>query len=144
MGDHNERQFSFTHCTHKYLPFPPSGRGGLRAILKLVGFDVVEAWDSRQVVKLAKEQAPDLLIIDLALSCMSSNDEVERIRRESALPNLPIVAVSIEQISPRRQKSKSPTAFLPKPIEYERFYAVIDRFLPGQMTAKARSECLPL
>ena len=119
-------------------------RSLMRAILKLVGFDVVEACDSRQVIRLAKEQSPDLLVINLELTSLSGNDEVERIRRESALPNLPIVAVSIEQISPRRQKSKSPTAFLPKPIEYERFYAVIDRFLPGQMTAKARSKCLPL
>lgn len=116
----------------------------MRAILKLIGFDVIEAWERRQVVKLAKEQAPDLLVVDLALSCLSGNDEVERIRRESALPNLPIVAVSIEQISPGRQKSKSSTAFLPKPIEYEQFCTLIDRFLPGQMTAKARSRCLPL
>lgn len=119
-------------------------RSLMRAILKLIGFDVIEAWERRQVVKLAKEQAPDLLVVDLALSCLSGNDEVERIRKESALPNLPIVAVSIEQISPGRQKSKSSTAFLPKPIEYEQFCTLIDRFLPGQMTAKARSRCLPL
>jgi CheY-like chemotaxis protein len=117
-------------------------RALMRAILKLVGFDVIEAWEGRQVAKLAKEQSPDLLIIDLALSCLSGPEEAERIRKESALPNLPIVAVSIEQINPRLQKSA--TAFLPKPIEYEQFYRLIDRFLPGQMTSLARSKCLPL
>jgi CheY-like chemotaxis protein len=119
-------------------------RGLMRAILKLVSLDVVEAWDIRQVIKLAKEQSPDLLVINLELPSLSGNDEVERIRKESALPHLPIVAVSAKAINPRSQKSKSSTAFLLKPIKYDRFYTVIDRFLPGQMTAKARSKCLPL
>jgi CheY-like chemotaxis protein len=119
-------------------------RGLMRAILKLVGFDVIEASERHQVVRLAKEQTPDLLIIDLALSKSNGIDAVERIRRESTLPDLPIVAVSFKQISPRLQRSKSPTAFLPKPIEYKKFYTLIDRFLPGQMTAKARSRCLPV
>jgi CheY-like chemotaxis protein len=119
-------------------------RGLMRAILKLVGFDVIEAWEDRQVVRLAKEQAPDLLVIDLSLSNSNDTNGVERIRRESTLPDLPIVAVSFKQISPRLQRSKSPTAFLSKPIEYEKFYTLIDRFLPGQMTAQARSRCLPL
>jgi len=63
---------------------------------------------------------------------------------ESALPNLPIVAVSAEEINPRLQRSKSSTVFLPKPIEYEQFYTLIVRFLPGQMTSRARSKCLPV
>jgi CheY-like chemotaxis protein len=118
-------------------------RGLMRAILKLVGFDVVEALDTRQVIRLAKAESPDLLVIDLGLAGLNGNDEVERIRKESALPKLPVVAVSSSDFKPRSHKSKS-TAFLPKPIEYEQFYAIIDRFLPGQMTAKARSKCLPL
>lgn len=117
-------------------------RSLMRAILRLVGFDVIEAWDDGQVVKLAKEQSPDLLVIDLALSRLSGTEEVERIRRESALPNLPIVAVSTEALRPRARRSKSSTVFLPKPIEYERLYTLIDRFLPGQMTSLARSKCL--
>ena len=119
-------------------------RALMRAILKLAGFDVIEAWDGRQVVKLAKAQSPDLLVIDLALARFSGTGEVERIREESTLPNLPIVAVSAEGTSPRSQKSRSSTAFLPKPIEYEQFYTLIDRFLPGRMKALARSKCLPL
>lgn len=38
-------------------------RGLMKAILKLVGFDVIEAADGHQAVKLAREQSPDLLVI---------------------------------------------------------------------------------
>ena len=119
-------------------------RALMRAILKLLGFQVIEAWDVRQVVKLAQEQAPDLLVIDLALARSNGTDGVERVRKESALPNLPVVAVSTEDLNPRPQTTKSSTAFLSKPIEYELFYTLIDRLLPGQMTSLARSKCLPL
>jgi CheY-like chemotaxis protein len=119
-------------------------RGLMRAILKLVGFDVIEATNGHQAVKLIRECSPDLLVIDLALSRLPGNDGVERIRKEAALPKLPIVAVSTAQTNPLPRGSRSSTAFLLKPIEYEQFYVLVDRFLPGRMTALARSRVLPL
>jgi DNA-binding response OmpR family regulator len=118
-------------------------RGLMRAILKLAGFDVIEATNGHQAVKLVRECAPDLLVIDLALSRLQGNDGIQRIRRETALPKLPIVAVSTKETNPRH-RLRSSTAFLIKPVEYEKFYVLVDRFLPGRMTALARSRVLPL
>jgi CheY-like chemotaxis protein len=117
-------------------------RGLMKAILKLVGFEVIEARDPGQVAKLAKVQSPDLLVIDLAVSPLGAAGAVQRIRRELGLPDLPIVAVSKEESRLRSHRSHSSTAFLPKPIEYEQFYTLIDRFLPGQMSSLARSNYL--
>jgi len=114
----------------------------LRAILKLIGFRVVEAWDGQQAITLAQRESPDVLVIDLTLPKLGGSDALEGIRRQSALPNLPIVAISPEETT--RRAVGSATVFLPKPIEYEQLYVLIDRFLPGQMTARARSKCLPL
>ena len=63
---------------------------------------------------------------------------------ESALPDLPIVAVSTEEMKSPPKVTRASTAFLSKPIEYELFYRLIDRFLPGRLTVLARSKCLPL
>lgn len=117
-------------------------RGLMRAILTLVGFDVIEATNSHQAVQLVREYSPDLLVFDLALSRLPGDQGVERIRREAARPKLPIVAVSTKETK-TPHGSKSSTAFLIKPIEYEQFYVVVDRFLPGRMTALARSRVLP-
>jgi len=119
-------------------------RGLMRAILKLVGFEVIEALDGSQAVRLAKEQSPDLLVIDLTLPRLSGSGVIERIRKQSLLPDLPILAVSKKVTSVRSHVSEPSTVFLPKPIEFEEFYAHIDRFLPGQMTSLVRSKCLPL
>src|SRR5262245_17074625 len=119
-------------------------RALMEAILKLVGFEVIEALDGPQAVRLAKEQSPDLLVIDLTLPRLSGARAIERIRKQSSLSNLPILAVSKEVTSARSHGSEPSTVFLPKPIEFEEFYTLIDRFLPGQMTSLARSKCLPL
>ncbi len=119
-------------------------RALIRAVLKLVGFDVIEALNGPQAVKLAKEHLPDLLVVDLTLPHLSDTGALERIREQSLLPDLPILAVSRQLTTARSLVSEPSTVYLPKPIEFEEFYAHIDRFLPGQMTSLARSRCLPL
>ncbi len=116
----------------------------MKAILKLVGFNVIEALDGREVVRLAKEQLPDLLVIDLALPRLSGSGAIERIRKQSSLTDLPVLAVSKEVTSAGSHASEPSTVFLPKPIEFEDFCVVIERFLPGRMTSLARFKCLPL
>jgi len=116
-------------------------RGLMRAILKLTGFQVVEASDTQQAIELLRQKSPDVLVLDLALPRLGGASGLERIRRQLHLPDLPIVAVS-----PRgnhRRSNGSATVFLPKPVEYRQFYTLIDHFLPGQLPAFAKAKCLP-
>src|SRR5262245_46389622 len=97
-------------------------RGLLRAILKLIGFRVIEAWDGMQAIELAQQESPDVLVIDLTLPRLGGRDAVAEIRKRAALPNLPIVAVSNDQ---KPGPKGSSTAFLTKPVEYEQLYTLI-------------------
>jgi len=117
-------------------------RGILKAILKLIGFKVVEAWDGPQVMRLVQLESPDVIVLDLTLPRLGGRDGLRQIRHQSSRPNVPIVAVSTEVIASRQTASH--TVFLSKPIDCEQLYMLIDRFLPGQLTALARSKCLPL
>lgn len=120
-------------------------RGLMRAILKLIGFQVVEAADTQQAIDLIRQKSPDVLVLDLALPRLGGPSGVERIRRQLELPNLPIVAVSAAaSLSRYRRNNGSATVFLRKPVEYCQLYTSIDRFLPGQLPAFAKSKCVPL
>src|SRR5215831_5875756 len=94
----------------------------LRAILKMIGFQVIEAWDAQQVVKLTQQNSPDVLVVDLTIPRLGGADAVERIRKQSGLPNLPIVAVSMEKGINKPLGVGSSTVFLSKPIDYEQLY----------------------
>ena len=119
-------------------------RGLMRAILKLIGFQVVEASDTQQTIALIRQKSPDVLVLDLALPRLGGSSGLERIRRQLELPDLPIVAIS-EAGNLRRpsRNNGSPTVFFGKPVEYRQLYTLIDRFLPGQLPDFAKSKCVP-
>jgi CheY-like chemotaxis protein len=117
-------------------------RGLMRAILKLTGFQVVEASDTQQAIDLIRQKSPDVLVLDLALPRLGGASGLERIRRQLELPDLPIVAVSPGGAT--RRSSGPATVFLRKPVEYRQLYMLIDRFLPGQLPDFAKSKCVPL
>lgn len=116
-------------------------RGLMRAILKLVGFQVLEASDTQQAIDLIRQRPPDVLVLDLALPRLGGSAGLEKIRRQLELPDLPIVAVSsAASVSRTRPGNGSATVFLRKPVEYRQLYSLIDRFLPGQLPPFAKSK----
>lgn len=120
-------------------------RGLMRAILKLIGFQVVEASDTEQAIDLIRQKSPDVLVLDLALPHLGGSSGLERIRRQLELPDLPIVVVSAAGRTRRIGRNNgSATVFLRKPIEYRQLYMLIDRFLPGRVPAFAKAKRVPL
>lgn len=106
----------------------------LRAVLKLKGFNVIEAVDGQQAINLATEKLPDLLVVDLKLPRVSGSKAIRQIRKKPDLQNLPIVAVSLSQSRSgrKREVAAGSTVHLEKPIEYEQLDTLLDRFLPGK------------
>lgn len=134
---HHRRQSTIMIADHD-----EDERGLMRAILKLIGFQVVEASDTQQAIDLMRQKSPDVLVLDLTLPSLGGRGGLERIRRQVELPDLPIVAVSTAGSISRSDGST--TVFLRRPVEYRQLYTLIDRFLPGQLPAFAKSKCLPL
>jgi CheY-like chemotaxis protein len=111
----------------------------LRAILKLKGFNVIEARDGQEAIDLAIGKRPDLLVVDLTLPRVSGSAAIRRIRKRAGLRNLPIVAISFGHPSPigTRSPNGRSTVHLDKPIEYDELDTLIDRFLPGRRLSLA-------
>jgi CheY-like chemotaxis protein len=111
----------------------------LRAILKLKGFNVIEARDGQEAIDLQIGQRPDLLVVDLTLPRLSGSAAIRRIRKQAGFRNLPIVVISLRHPLPigKRSPSGRSTVHLNKPIEYDELDALIDRFLPGRRLSLA-------
>jgi DNA-binding response OmpR family regulator len=112
----------------------------LRAILRLKGFDVVEAADGQAAIDLTRDMRPDLLVISLRLPRVSGSSAIRRIRKQADFQNLPIVAVSLSHSYRRRGRGLAgqSTVHVNKPIEFEELDLLIDRFLPGKRRLLAR------
>jgi len=69
-------------------------REGLRAVLVRHGFDVVgDAADGEEVIALARELRPDLVVMDIAMPGLSGIDATERLVKEC--PGVKVIAVSM-------------------------------------------------
>ncbi len=99
----------------------------LKAILKLLGFQVMVARDGKQAIRLVREKLPDVLMIDLTLTKSKGAAAVARIRQELLLPDLRMVAISTSKRIPRTSLRGS-TVFLPKPIDCEQLCRTIKKF----------------
>jgi len=65
-------------------------RKALAAVLDLIGFEVVgQATDGAEAVALAKELAPDLVVMDLSMPTLNGLDATRLLRE--ALPATPVV-----------------------------------------------------
>jgi CheY-like chemotaxis protein len=108
-------------------------RSILRAVAKFLGSDVMEATHRDQLIFLCRQSTPDLLVINLELPHLGGNDAVNGIRSDLALPRLPVVAVGSKGAAGKVRLPRRSAAFLPKPVDLEKLYFLIDRLLPGRL-----------
>lgn len=64
----------------------------LRESFEQEGFRVLQAFDGREALDLARDKAPDLILLDVMLPSMSGFDVCREIRRASTVPILMLTA----------------------------------------------------
>jgi CheY-like chemotaxis protein len=64
-----------------------------RVLIK-TGYEVIGAEDGPSALRLAREQKPDLILLDLMLPKMSGPEVLRRLKRDARTANIPVVVVS--------------------------------------------------
>jgi predicted ATPase/signal transduction histidine kinase/CheY-like chemotaxis protein len=100
-------------------------------LLEQIGFEVVEAENGQQEVAIAKEIKPALILTDLVMPMMTGFEAVQQIRQIPELEKVVIIAVSASVFEMDQQKSRVAgcDAFLPKPVETEKLFALLETHL---------------
>lgn len=99
----------------------PQNRGVLLGLLEPLGFEVTTVDNGQTALEAAMVDPPDLILIDLVMPVMDGLTAVKQMRRQPALQQLPIIAVSASVLGEARQRSAAAgcNAFLPKPIDVD-------------------------
>jgi two-component system, OmpR family, alkaline phosphatase synthesis response regulator PhoP len=64
-----------------------------RALTK-AGYEVIGAEDGESVLRLVREQKPDLILLDLLLPKMSGIEVLQRLKGDARTANIPVVVLS--------------------------------------------------
>ncbi len=90
----------------------------MRSILERCGYEVFEACDGEQVVELATEVRPDLVILDLKMPRLDGFLIARALRGSPGFERVPIVALApaLLEVMPEQMTQAGFTQFLVKPI----------------------------
>jgi two-component system cell cycle response regulator DivK len=103
----------------------------VRDILRHNGHETIEAVTGGDGVRLASERKPDLILMDIQLPDIDGIEALRRIRQDSSLDAVAVIAVSASVMPDDQQKivTSGFDAFVTKPINLKQFLDTVKRFL---------------
>jgi CheY-like chemotaxis protein len=103
----------------------------MRRLLEMSGYRVVEAINGVEAVKLASEENPGIILMDLSLPLIDGLTATRRIRSLPGLSKVPIVAVSAHDTADFHSEALAAgcNAYVTKPIDYPELEEVVNRLL---------------
>lgn len=105
----------------------------LRDVLSGAGFDLIEAGDGEEGVKMAAKFQPDLVLMDIQLPVVDGYEATRRIKSDPALRHIPVIAVTSYALSQDEKKALAVgcSGYVAKPFSPRALLAKIREFLPG-------------
>jgi len=105
----------------------------MRRLLEMAGYNVLEASDGEQAVKMAVEARPVLILMDLSLPKLDGLSATRQIRQKRGLKKVPIVAVSAHDSPESRTEALDAgcNEYVTKPIDFDHLHQLLRKFVPG-------------
>ena len=102
-------------------------------VLRASGFEVEPVADGELVLNAARAFAPDLVIMDIQLGTVSGVDLIAAMRRDGALGDTPVLAVTAYagKGDEDRIRDAGATGYLAKPVSIGPFMAAVRGLLPA-------------
>ena len=114
----------------------------LAALLRVLGHDVVAAYDGRGAIAAARRHRPDLILLDIGMPDMNGYDVARQLRAEPELDATTLIALTGYGSEDDRRRSRAAgfDGHLVKPIDFDELERLLAVFGRGEATAPRRSE----
>jgi two-component system cell cycle response regulator DivK len=103
----------------------------MRRLLEMSGYAVVEARNGEEAVRLAREERPQIILMDLSLPIIDGLAATRRIRALPEFADVPIVAVSAHDTADFHSEAMAAgcNSYITKPIDFGELESLIGRLL---------------
>lgn len=114
----------------------PSQLLGIRRIVEKLGHEAISAEDGAAGVEVAKQELPDLILMDVVMPNLNGFQATRMISKSPETAHIPIILVTTkdqetDKVWGMRQGAK---AYVTKPIREEDLVKTLKEFLPGAPT----------
>ena len=95
----------------------------VRKLLLAAGFKVVEASDGLSGIQAAKDERPDLILMDMSMPGLDGYEATTRIKAIDELRHIPVIAVTAHAMKGDRERSLAAgcDGYITKPIDFNTF-----------------------
>jgi CheY-like chemotaxis protein len=103
----------------------------IREVLEMSGYDVVEAADGADAVNRARENAPDLVLVDIQMPRLDGYGVLRELRADPRLSGLHVVALTAFAMQGDRERALDAgfDGYITKPVEIAALRQEIKKFL---------------
>ena len=111
----------------------PSQLLGIKRIVEKLGHETLSAEDGAAGVEVAKQEMPDLILMDVVMPNLNGFQATRTISKNAETAHIPIILVTTkdqetDRVWGMRQGAK---AYVTKPIKEEELVKALQEFLPG-------------
>ncbi len=99
----------------------------MRDVLRVKGYQTVEAETAEEGIRLAQEAGPSLILMDLQLPGMNGIEALGRLRSDPRTEAIPVIAVTASAMTQDRQRIMAAgfDGYQTKPISVKEFLAAV-------------------
>ena len=101
----------------------------LKSRLLVNRFEVVTALNGREGLQKAREEKPDLIVLDVLMPEMSGVEFVAELHKDIELQGIPVVVISAQPDTKGQFDRKQIAAFVNKPFQPDEFISQVKRAL---------------
>ena len=100
-------------------------------LLRNVGHEVLCAVDAEIGLTLARDEQPDLILMDIQLPGMDGLAATALLKQDPVTAAIPVIALTAMAMKEDQEKSRAAgcDAYISKPLRYQELYAAIDALL---------------
>jgi len=107
----------------------------LASLLEDNGFATLTAENGAEGVKMAREQSPDLVTLDITMPEQSGVKSYRQLKDDADLAKIPVIIITavgepMEHFLKTRKQVPNPEGFMAKPIDQEKLLQMIADLLP--------------
>ena len=126
-------------CRAMVVDDQKSIRSMMRKALLEMGFEVIEATNGKQALELARENLPDLVVLDIEMPEMDGYETCRALRQLKCGEFIPVLMVtsSTDTLSIQKAYEAGATDFLTKPINWTLFIYHLKFVLQSTVSAKS-------
>jgi len=106
----------------------------VRYLFESKGYKVIEAVDGEEGVRMAEQERPDIILMDVQLPKLSGYEATQRIKANPALRDIPIIAVTSFALSGDDERAMEAGCddYIAKPFKPRDLLERVEKFLSAK------------